>query len=67
DDDGTMIRRLEFKQPKQFDGVLLPSVLEMTPLNKQGHKTVITYESLLFDTSEVSPDDFTLRNLQSRF
>lgn len=67
DDDGTMIRRLEFKQPKQFDGVLLPSVLEMTPLNKQGHKTVITYESLLFDTSDVSPDDFTLRNLQSRF
>jgi hypothetical protein len=67
DDDDTMIRRLEFKQPKEFDGVLIPSVLEMTPLNKEGHKTVITYESLAFDTEDVSPDDFTLRNLQSRF
>lgn len=67
DDDGTIIRRLEFKEPKEFSGKLLPSVLEMTPLNKEGHRTVVIYESLEFDPDDVTESDFTLRNLKSRF
>lgn len=67
DDDGTMIRRLDFKEPRDFDGKLLPSVLEMKPLNKKGHRTVVIYEELEFDPDDVTESDFTLRNLKSRF
>ncbi len=67
DDDGTMIRRLEFREPREFSGKLLPSVLEMIPLNKEDHRTVVIYEKLEFDPDDVTEDDFTLRNLKSRF
>lgn len=67
DDDGTVVRKLTFKDPKLFSGKLLPSVLEMVPLNREGHRTVVTYDSLAFDPDDVSPSDFTLRNLTSRF
>lgn len=67
DDNGTLVRRLTFEAPRDFSGKLLPSKLVMVPLNKQGHQTVITYESLEFDPPDVSQDDFTLRNLKSRF
>lgn len=67
DDDGTMVRRLEFQEPVVFSGKLLPSVLEMTPINKEGHRTRVRYDALEFDPPDVSDDDFTLRNLKSRF
>lgn len=67
DDAGKLIRKLAFKEPKDFSGKLLPSVLEMVPLNKEGHRTVITYEELEFNPPDVKQDDFTLRNLTSRF
>ena len=67
DDSGVLIRKLAFKEPKEFSGKLLPSVLEMVPLNKAGHRTVITYESMTFNPPDVTQDDFTLRNLTSRF
>jgi len=67
DDDGDMIRRLEFKEPKEFDGRLMPSIMEMTPLRKEGHRTLIIYEELVFDPPEVNQQTFSLRNLKSRF
>ncbi len=67
DDNGKLIRRLEFSEPKTFDGVLMPSVLEMIPVNKQGHRTRIIYEELDFDSDAVTEEVFTLRNLKSRF
>ena len=67
DDAGVMVRKLTFKEPKEFSGKLLPSVLEMVPLNKAGHRTIVTYEQLEFNPPDVTPEDFTLRNLTSRF
>lgn len=67
DDDGTLIRRMEFKEPVDFGGHVLPSVLEMIPLNKEGHKTIVRYEELIFNPPDVSDADFTLHNLKSRF
>ncbi|MCH8256630.1 MAG: outer membrane lipoprotein-sorting protein [Proteobacteria bacterium] len=67
DDDGDMIRRLEFKEPKEFDGRLIPSIMVMTPLRKKGHRTLIIYDELVFDPPEVNPQTFSLRNLKSRF
>ncbi|MCB1694352.1 MAG: outer membrane lipoprotein-sorting protein [Pseudomonadales bacterium] len=67
DDKGEMVRKLTFSDPKQFGKLLLPSKLEMVPLNKEGHRTVVKYDELVFDPKDVTKDDFTLRNLKSRF
>ena len=67
DDNNVMVRHLEFSELRDYSGRLLPSRLEMIPLNKPGHKTLVIYESLNFEPIDVNDSDFTLRNLQSRF
>ena len=67
DDRGDLIRSLVFKSPKMFQGHLLPSELEMIPLNKEGHKTVVVYEELDFSPTDVDESVFSLRNLRKRF
>jgi outer membrane lipoprotein-sorting protein len=67
DDNDKLIRSLLFKEPKLYQGRLLPSVLEMIPLNKEGHKTVIIYEELDFSPTDVDENIFSLRNLRKRF
>jgi outer membrane lipoprotein-sorting protein len=67
DDDGEKVRRMTFSEPREFDGVLMPSVLEMQPLNKEGHKTRIIYEDITFNVPEIDESTFSMRNLKSRF
>lgn len=67
DDEGVMIRKMVFSELKDFGGRMMPSVMEMIPLNKQGHKTIIIYDNLEFDPPDVDESIFTLRNLKSRF
>lgn len=61
------IRVLSFKEPTDFDGRLLPAILEMIPLNKDGYKTRIVYTDIQFDLESVTEDTFSLRNLKRRF
>ena len=67
DDDGEKIRTLQFSEPKEFDGKLMPSILEMVPLNKEGHRTRVIYDDMTFDSAEINDQVFTLRNLKRRF
>ncbi len=67
DDDGELIRKMEFTEMKDFSGRMIPSRLEMIPLNKTGHKTIVIYDVLEFDPPDVDDSVFTLRNLKSRF
>lgn len=67
DDDGEKIRRMSFREPKEFDGRLMPSILEMQPLNKEGHRTIVYYDDIVFNPPDVTEDTFSLRNLKSRF
>ncbi len=67
DEDGEKIRELTFMEPREYEGKLMPSVLEMTPLNKEGHKTRIVYESIEFNVPDVTDQTFSMRNLKSRF
>ena len=67
DDRGDLIRTLAFSALKQFGDVRLPSRLEMIPLNKAGHKTIIIYDELIFEPDDIDSSIFTLRNLKSRF
>ena len=67
DDQGERVRELTFSDPKEFDGKLMPSKLEMKPLNKPGHVTRILYDAIEFNPDNVSEETFTMRNLKSRF
>ncbi len=63
DEDNNIIREMLFKDIKIFQGVKLPSVLELIPMNKEGHKTVIKYKNLEFN-KRISDKIFSLKNLK---
>ncbi|UCE79728.1 MAG: outer membrane lipoprotein-sorting protein [Nitrospiraceae bacterium] len=65
DEKGRKMREMVFSEIKTFSGREIPSVLEMTPLNKPGKKTVIIYRDIKFDI-KLEKDVFTLRNLQKK-
>lgn len=67
DEDGEKVRELSFHEPKEYDGKLMPSILEMRPLNKEGHLTRIMYDDIKFNVPGITEDTFSLRNLKSRF
>ena len=67
DDNDRLIRKMEFSEPKEISGLLIPTRMEMIPMNKEGHKTVIIYDELRFDPPEIDESIFTMRNLRSRF
>jgi len=67
DDDGTKVRVMTFMEPREYHGKLMPSLLEMKPLNKAGHRTLITYDDIIFDVPKITEKTFSMRNLKSRF
>lgn len=64
DEKGKLIRTLTYKEIKTFGSHTLPSVMEMIPHTKKGHKTIIRYLRLDFDTP-VDDNIFSLRNLRA--
>ncbi len=65
DEKGKKMRVMHFKKIKELGGKVIPSVLELVPLNKKDHKTVVTYTRARFDI-ELDDDVFTLRNLKKK-
>ena len=69
-DKGEKIRTLTFSDIRDFphknSTKKMPALMTMTPLNKEGHKTVIEYVEAEFD---IAFDDniLTLRHLKTRF
>lgn len=61
------VRIMKFLDPKDFSGRLLPSTLEITPLNKPGNKTSVTYQHIIFDPDDITEKSFSLRTLKERF
>ncbi|MFH1686034.1 MAG: outer membrane lipoprotein-sorting protein [bacterium] len=64
DEHGQTMRVLQYSDVKQFGERRIPAVMEMVPLNKEGHKTIVRYSLIEFD-AELESDIFSLRNLQS--
>jgi outer membrane lipoprotein-sorting protein len=65
DEKGRLIKDLVFSDVKTLDGVLLPTHWEMTPVLRQGQKTVLLLKSIDFDPAPpVSESVFTERNLR---
>lgn len=63
---GEAVRVLSFSDTQTFSGRAMPAVMTMTPLNKNGYRTVVRYKALQLDVP-VDNDIFTLRHLQQRF
>lgn len=63
DEAGQLARILRFGEIKRLGGRLLPASLELSPQNKPGHQTILSYHSIEFD-QPVDPATFTLRNLE---
>ena len=65
DEKGNLMRVMNFKEIKTFGDKIVPSLIEMIPENKEGHKTVVRWLAAAFD-SEIDDKIFTRRNLQRR-
>lgn len=63
DEKGNLMRVMNFKEIKTFGDKIAPSVVEMIPQNKDGHKTIVRWLNATFD-SDIDDKIFTRRNLQ---
>jgi len=64
DEDGFLINVMNGLNPKTFGGKLLPSKMEMIPVEKEGQKTVLEYNHLEFDL-EIDDNLFTIQHMKS--
>jgi outer membrane lipoprotein-sorting protein len=64
DEKDQLMRIIEYKNISSFDKRKIPSVMELIPQNKEGHKTVLRYLKAEFEIS-LDKEIFTLRNLHS--
>ena len=65
DEKGNLMRVMNFKEIKTFGDKIAPSVMEIVPQNKEGHKTVVRWLNATFD-SDIDDKIFSRRNLQKR-
>ena len=64
DEQGKLMRVMEFAEPKNFSGQIIPSRIELVPRNKEGHRTILRYLEAEFDV-RLREDIFSLRNLRN--
>jgi outer membrane lipoprotein-sorting protein len=64
DEKGVLMRVMTYSRVMKLGGRRIPSVIEMVPQNKEGHRTVFRYLKVEFDTA-LDDETFTLRNLRS--
>ena len=65
DEKGNLMRVMNFKEIKTFGDKTVPSVMEVIPQSKEGHKTVVRWLNATFD-ADLDDKIFTRRNLQKR-
>ncbi len=62
-EDGELIDIMRGSEIREMDGRVITTVLEMLPADKEGHKTVLEYESIRFN-EPISNDFFTVQNMK---
>jgi hypothetical protein len=62
DEDKVLINTMNCGDIKMFGGRLLPGKMEMVPASKKGNKTVLIYNSIVFDTP-IEDSFFTTQNI----
>jgi outer membrane lipoprotein-sorting protein len=63
DEDDYLVNTMYGKEVKVLGGKILPSILEVVPADKEGHKTVITQHWIKFD-QPIKTDFFSTSNMK---
>ncbi|MBT8229955.1 MAG: outer membrane lipoprotein-sorting protein [Bacteroidia bacterium] len=63
DEDGYLINEILFDDIRDLGGKMLPSVMEYIPVDKPGHKTVMSYHKIDFDMP-IKESFFTTQNIK---
>lgn len=63
DEDGNHKRTITFSDVRTFGSRVIPSVMELVPMDRPGNRTEIRFTEMEFD-AEIDEDIFTLKNLQ---
>lgn len=63
DEDGNLVRTMNFSEFREMDGRVVPALMEVIPLDKPGERTTVRYDSLEFDI-DLDTSFFSLRNLK---
>ena len=63
DEEKQLVNVMECSVIRSMGGRVLPTVMEMTPADKPGNKTVLRYESIVFD-QPISDEFFTTQNMK---
>lgn len=64
DEDGGLVNIMNASEIKQMDGRLIPTHLEMIPVDKKGHKTELIYSSISYN-KPLSESFFTLQQMKT--
>jgi len=64
-EDGELVRTMEYSEFTEFAGRLVPAVMDMQPHDKPGERTTIRYEELECDL-DIDESFFSLQRLQRR-
>lgn len=64
DEEGELINIMNAYEIKMMDGRLIPTHLEMIPVDKKGHKTVLIYASITYN-KPLSESFFTLQQMKN--
>ena len=64
DEDGYLINVMNGSKVKNLGGKLLPSEMEMIPVDKPGQKTVLIYNTLAFDVP-IEDSFFTVQHMKT--
>jgi outer membrane lipoprotein-sorting protein len=64
DEDGYLINIMSASKIRNLGGKMLPSEMEMIPVDKPGQKTVLIYNSLVFDVP-IQESFFTVQNMKT--
>ena len=63
-ENGAIARRMTFSEVRELGGRKIPTKMTVLPVDKPGHSTVVSYQSIEFDV-ELSPSLFTVENLRN--
>jgi outer membrane lipoprotein-sorting protein len=63
DEDSELINIMAMSEIMEMGGRVIPTVLEITPVNKPEHRTIIKYESIIFD-SPIKDSFFSEQNMK---
>ncbi|MCB9169410.1 MAG: outer membrane lipoprotein-sorting protein [Flavobacteriales bacterium] len=64
DEDGALVNTMVNSDIRTMGGRTIPAKMEMTPADKPGHKTVITYTDLEYDVP-ITDDFFTVQQMRN--